>query len=50
MLPWHVLHWDAGHCIFLGAFYYAISILGLGVTFVVLKSIKDYFFGGGEHH
>ncbi len=49
MLPWHVLHWDPGHCIFLGIFYAAVSVLGLGITFVTLKSIKDYFFGG-EHH
>jgi len=49
MLPWLILNWDTAHIIFMGVFYSAISAVGLGVTFVVLKSIFDYMMGG-EHH
>jgi len=48
MLPWLVLNWDPSHIIFLGVFYSAIGTLGLGFTFVILKSIRDYMKGGGH--
>ncbi|AMM39973.1 hypothetical protein HS1_000167 [Candidatus Desulfofervidus auxilii] len=48
MLPWLVLNWDPSHIIFLGVFYSAMGALGLGLTFVTLKSIRDYMKGGGH--
>ena len=42
--------WDIGHYIFFGGFWYAIGILGAGLTFVVIKSAYDTVFGSQEHH
>ncbi len=33
--------WDMGHCVFFGAMWYAVSIIGIGMTYCVLKSIVD---------
>ncbi len=33
--------WDMGHFVFFGAMWYAVSIIGLGMTYCVLKSIVD---------
>ncbi len=42
--------WDAGHLLFFGAMWYTIIILGLGVTFCLLKSIVDTVNGKGAGH
>ncbi|MBF0224064.1 MAG: hypothetical protein HQK76_01300 [Desulfobacterales bacterium] len=33
--------WDTSHLLFMGALWYALSIMGLGVTYCVVKSIID---------
>jgi hypothetical protein len=43
--------WDMGHMIFFGGFWYAISILGAGLTFVFIKAAYDTMNdSGGSHH
>ncbi len=42
--------WDAGHLIFFGGFWYAISILGAGMTYVILKAAYDTMCDCGENH
>ncbi len=45
--------WDVGHAIFFGGFWYAISILGIGMTFCIAKAAYDTVKGGdghGGHH
>ncbi len=42
--------WDMAHVIFFGGFWYAISILGAGLTYCILKAAYDTFKGGGESH
>jgi hypothetical protein len=42
--------WDAGHLVFFGGFWYAISILGAGMTFCILKSFYDTIKDDGESH
>ena len=43
--------WDAGHLIFFGGFWYAISILGMGMTYVIAKSLYDTIWdNGAEKH
>lgn len=39
--------WDASHIIFMGGLWYALVIIGAGVTFVVAKSVKDTLSGEG---
>jgi hypothetical protein len=33
--------WDVGHAIFFGGTWYAVSILGVGLTWVVGKTIYE---------
>jgi hypothetical protein len=33
--------WDAGHMVFHGGLWYALSIIGLGVTYCVIKAAVD---------
>ena len=33
--------WDAGHIVFMGGLWYALSILGLGMAFCVIKTVVD---------
>ena len=39
--------WDIDHMVFFGAMWYVISILGLGMTYCVLKSIVETIHGDG---
>jgi hypothetical protein len=40
--------WDAGHYMFFGAMWYVILILSTGLTYCLVKSIKDTK-SGGDH-
>lgn len=42
--------WDIGHAIFFGGFWYAMSILGAGMTFVIVKSAWESMNDSGESH
>ncbi|MBW1988783.1 MAG: hypothetical protein JRI97_04470 [Deltaproteobacteria bacterium] len=45
--------WDMSHMVFMGGLYYALGIIGAGLTFVFLKSLVDTFQGKGPgegHH
>ncbi len=35
--------WDGGHLVFMGGLWYALGIIGMGMTFCVVKSIFDIF-------
>jgi hypothetical protein len=41
-------HWDLGHMVFHGALWYALGILGLGLSYAAIKSFLDLKKGG--HH
>ncbi len=41
--------WDMSHFVFHGGLWYALSILGAGMTFVVLKTVYDTVKGQGSH-
>lgn len=49
-LPHDIPFWMPDHAIFMGAFYLALIIIGSGVGYVVLKSIKDTVSDGNESH
>ncbi len=47
--------WDMSHMVFHGGLWYALSILGAGMTYCILKAAYDTSKGGeghgnGEHH
>ena len=33
--------WDAGHLLFMGGLWFALSIMGLGVTYCIIKAVFD---------
>lgn len=41
--------WDMSHIVFMGGLWYALSIIGLGMTYCVLKAIYDTYQGKGPH-
>jgi hypothetical protein len=41
--------WDMGHIVFMGGLWYALSILGMGMTFCVVKAIVDTANGDAAH-
>jgi len=42
--------WDILHMVFHGALWYAISIVGLGLTYCVIKSAWDTYRGEDQEH
>ncbi len=42
--------WDMGHIVFMGGLWYALSIIGAGLTFAIIKSIFDSTGGGHDNH
>ena len=52
MLPYITFEWvwDMGHCVFHGGLWYALSVIGMGMTYCVIKSIVDTAKGGDTHH
>jgi hypothetical protein len=42
--------WDMSHVVFMGGLWYALNILGIGMTFVIIKTIIDTTKGKGAHH
>jgi hypothetical protein len=33
--------WDIGHIVFMGSLWYAVSILGIGMTYCIIKAAID---------
>jgi hypothetical protein len=42
--------WDSGHLVFHGGLWFALSALGLGITYCVIKAVLDSVKGKGSHH
>ncbi len=42
--------WDAGHMVFHGGLWYALSILGLGITYCVIKAAINAGKGKDSQH
>lgn len=42
--------WDMGHLVFFGGFWYAMSILGAGMTYVIIKSAIETMNDSGDSH
>lgn len=44
--------WDVGHIVFMGGLWYALSIMGAGMTYCIIKSVFDTMNdeGGDSHH
>ena len=41
MLPWDIPWWMPDHAMFFGAFYVVLGVLGLGLAWVVIKTMFD---------
>ncbi len=41
--------WDISHLVFMGGLWYALSIIGAGMTFAIVKSLFDISGGHGGH-
>jgi hypothetical protein len=53
MLPFISFEWvsDTVHFVFHGALWYALSVLGMGMTYCVIKAAYDSMKGkSGDHH
>ena len=42
--------WDAGHMVFHGGLWYALTILGLGLTYCIIKAVLKAGKSNGDHH
>ncbi|MBF0100466.1 MAG: hypothetical protein HQK77_06110 [Desulfobacterales bacterium] len=42
--------WDEGHLMFFGGMWYAIIILGLGMTYCMIRAILDCTKQDQDHH
>lgn len=42
--------WDLDHVIFFGGFWYAVSIMGAGMTFCILKAAYDTMNDSADSH
>jgi len=45
--------WDMSHMVFMGGLWYALSIIGMGLTFCIIKSVIDTMKEdeqGQDHH
>ena len=41
--------WDMSHMVFHGGLWYALSIIGMGVTYCVIKAVYDTMKAGDGH-
>jgi hypothetical protein len=42
--------WDMSHMVFHGGLWYALNIIGLGMTYCIIKAVVDTYKGKGSHH
>ena len=42
--------WDTGHMVFHGGLWYALTILGAGMTYCVIRAIRDTMKDGDGDH
>lgn len=42
--------WDLGHIVFHGGLWYALSIIGAGVTYCIVRAAIDTSKGKGANH
>jgi len=42
--------WDMGHVVFMGGLWDALTILGIVMTYCIIKSAMDACKGNDEHH
>jgi len=43
-------HWDTAHLVFHGGLWYALSILGLGMAYCILKALYDTYGSSDSSH
>jgi hypothetical protein len=41
--------WDMSHAVFMGGLWFALTILGIGMTYCIIKASIDTIKGKGQH-
>ncbi len=42
--------WDMSHMVFMGGLWYALNIIGLGMTYCIIKAVIDSSKGKDNNH
>ncbi|MGD9238994.1 MAG: hypothetical protein PVG69_03150 [Desulfobacterales bacterium] len=42
--------WDPSHLVFHGGLWFALTIIGMGMTYSIIKAVYDIIKGKGGHH
>ena len=42
--------WDMSHLVFMGGLGFALTVMGLGMTWCIIKAVIDTLAHTGEHH
>ena len=42
--------WDGGHLLFMGGLWFALSVIGLGVSYCIIKAAVDLKNKSADHH
>ena len=42
--------WDMSHLVFMGGLGFALTVMGIGVTYCIIKAAIDAYPGKGGHH
>jgi hypothetical protein len=42
--------WDMSHLVFMGGLWYALTIIGVGMAYCIIKAAEDTIQGKGAHH
>ncbi len=42
--------WDMSHLVFMGGLWYSLNIIGIGMTYCIIKTVVDTCQGKGGHH
>jgi hypothetical protein len=51
MFPFHFEWiWDASHMVFHGGLWYALTVIGLGMGYCIIKAVLQSGKGNGDQH
>ncbi len=42
--------WDMSHLVFMGGLGFALNVIGLGMTYCIIKAVVDSLAGKSNHH
>lgn len=42
--------WDMSHLVFMGSLWFALNVVGIGMTYCIIKAIHDTYKGKGKEN